>query len=137
MNKHIKYAVKLKWSEVALIIGEIITSQLGRQVTCTARSEDFNYWTASTVESDTFTIKELETLLKFINADLNTRYECLPPDSDTTRSIGMTVSETLLSIALETSWEYASVCSEGLWLAGIEDISTISKYLSKRGAHND
>ena len=137
MNKHIKYAVKLKWSEVASIIGEIITSQLGRQVTCMARSEDFNYWTASTVESDTFTIKELETLLNFINADLNTRYECLPIDSNTSRSIGMSVSETLLSIALETTWEHSSVCQEGLWLSGIDGISTISKYLSKRGAEHD
>lgn len=137
MNKHIKYAIKLKWSEVASIISEIITSQLGRNVVCKASCEDYNYWTASTVESDTFTIQELEILLKFVNADLNTRYECLPADSETSRSIGMSVSETLLSISLETSWEHFSVCADGLWLAGIEDISTISKYLCKRGAKHD
>ncbi len=133
MNSRVKYAMKLRWSEVASIIGEVITSQLGRQVKCTCGYEDYNYWTASAIEGDTFTVEELKTLLKFIDADLGTCHDTLPSDSDVSRSIGMTVSETLLGIGLETVWEHASICREGLWIVGIEDISTLSKVISKRG----
>lgn len=136
MNNRIKYAMKLSWSEIASIIGEVITSQLGRQVKCTCQYEDYDYWTAAS-ESDTFTVKELKTLLNFIDADLSTRYETLPTDSNTTRSIGMTVSETLLGVGLETTWEHISICREGLWIVGIGDISELSKVLSKRGVNND
>ena len=137
MNKHIKYAMKLHWNEVASIIDDVITSQLGRKVNCTAKSEDFNYWSASAADGDTFTVGELKTLLKFINADLTTCHDCLPPDSDTSKSIGMPVSETLLGIGLETTWEHVSICREGLWIVGIEDISMLSKYIAKRGVDND
>ena len=137
MNNRIKYAMKLRWSEVASIISEVIASQLGRQVKCTCGYEDYNYWTASAIEGDTFTVEELKTLLKFIDADLSTCHDTLPSDSDTSRSIGMTVSETLLGIGLETVWEHASICREGLWIVGIEDISTLSKIISKRGGKNE
>ena len=136
MNKHIKYAMKLRWSEVASIIADVITSQLGRKVECTARYEDYDYWCVS-AEDGAFTVDELKTLLDFVNADLSTRRDCLPCDSDASRSIGMSLSETLLSIQLETTWEHASICREGLWIVGIEDISTLSKYIAKRGASND
>lgn len=137
MNNRIKYAMKLKWHEVSSVIGEIITSQLGRYVKCSARCEDSNYWSAFAADGDTFTVEELKILLKFINADLNTRHETLPPDSDTSKSIGMTISETLLAIGLETTWEHASICIEGLWLVGIDDIATLSKVISKRGGKNE
>ena len=136
MNNKIKYAMKLTWSEAASIIADVITSQLGRQVNCTCQYEDFSYWTVATVETDTFTVKELEVLLNFIDADLNTRYETIPEDSDVTRSIGMTVSETLLGIGLETTWEHISICREGLWIVGIDDISELSKLIIKRGVKN-
>ena len=137
MEKNIKYAAKFYWSEIASITGELIASQLGRKVSCTAGYDAQNYWSVSAAKDETFTVDELKTLLDFINADLSTRHECLPPDSDSSRAICMSVSETLLSVALETAWEHSSICREGLWLVGIEDISAISKLISKRGGNND
>lgn len=137
MNNHIKYAMKLRWSEVAFIIGKVITSQLRREVKCTCGYEDYDYWTASAIDGDTFTVDELKILLEFIDADLSTCHDTLPSDSDTSRSIGMIVSETLLGIGLETVWEHASICRDGLWIVGIEDISMLSKIISKRGGKNE
>ena len=134
MNKHIKYAMKLRWDEVAKIIGDIISSHLGRKVVCTAKYEDYNFWCASAAGDDTFTKEELNSLLDLINADNIKRYDCLPTDSDTSKSLSMDLSETLLATQLGTFWEHASICREGLWIVGINDISMLSKYIAKRGA---
>lgn len=132
MNKHIKNAIRLSWSEVSSILNKIITSQLDRQVSCNARLDDTGYWSIS-LNDGYFTVDELKILLDFIDADLDTRYYCLPPDSDTSRSVSMNVAERLLSIELGTTWEHISICREGLWLIGIEDISNLSKIIAKRG----
>lgn len=136
MNNRVKYAMKLHWNEVANIIGGIVSTLLGREVICTARYEDYNYWCAATTEDDTFTVEELNILLNFIAADASVRYDNIPHDAGTSRSIAMNLSETLLSLCLETTWEHASICRDGLWLVGIEDVSALSKCISKRGVGN-
>ena len=136
VNKHIKSSVKLSWDEVGSIIAEVITLKLGRYVPCVARYEDYVYWTASAADGYTFSVKDLEEIFSFAKADESARSECIPYDSDTSKSVGMTVSERLLSIGLKTKWECFSICDEGLWLIGIEDTSVLLNYIKERGAED-
>lgn len=124
MDNKIKNAVKLSWGEISQHISTIVSQQLGRSVVCKANYEDYNYWGAAAA-TGTFTVDELKILLCFIKADNNTYCDSLPSDSDTSKSIGMTLSETLLAISLKTTWEHTSICKDGLWLVGLENASML------------
>lgn len=119
MDNIIKNAVKLSWDRISPMLCSIISSKIGRTAICKAEYQDFNYWDV-TATVDTFSIGELKVILASVNAKEDIYSDCLPSDSDTSKSIGMKLSEKLLAECIGTIWEHTCICDDGLWLIGID-----------------
>lgn len=119
MNGHIfgRY-LKLSWSEAAVLIGNVVTEVTGRKTAFEARREDYGYWSAASADTK-FSLTELQALLRFVNADADTRDETLPEDSDSSASVGMALSRKLLEKALGMAWEDEHITESALWLLNI------------------
>lgn len=120
MNKHIKNALRLTWGEVSYYISGYVSRYLGRNIVCKATVEDGNYWDTSAVNTE-FTKSEFRTLLSLVFADDFMYHESLPKDSDTSRSLGMELSEALLKMVISSAWHCCSIHEDGLWLIGIDE----------------
>lgn len=120
MNKHIKNALRLTWGEVSYYISGFVSRYLGREIVCKATVEDGNYWDTAAVNTE-FTKPEFRTLLSLVNADDFMYHESLPKDSDTSRSLGMELSEALLKRVISSAWHCRSIHEDGLWLIGINE----------------
>lgn len=119
MDNIIKNAVKLSWDEISPKLCSIISLKLGRTAICKAEYQDFNYWDV-TATVDTFSFGELKVLLASVDAKEDAYSDCLPSDSEASKSIGMKLSEKLLAECIGTEWDHTCICEDGLWLIGID-----------------
>lgn len=118
MDNKIKNALLLTWGEVSFYIGQKVSDIIGRKITCRSGYEDAYYWGAAAT-NDTFSVQELKNLLCYVNASKELYDEALPPDSDSSKSLGMGLSQKLLEKCIGSSWEHLSFSNDGLWLVGI------------------
>lgn len=119
-------AEKLSWDEIARLVTEIIEKQLGRKICCRASMEDGSYWCVAATDAR-FAIAEIEHLLRFTDADEDTRQESLPKDAPASYSLGMGLSRLLLQKAVCAAWEQEKPTKECLWLINLTDTQHIEE----------
>lgn len=118
MDNKIKNALLLTWGEVSFYIGQKVSDIIGRKITCHSGYEDAYYWGVAAT-NDTFSVQELKDILCYVNATKPLYDETLPPDSDSSKSLGMGLSQKLLEKCIGSSWEHLSFSNDGLWLVGV------------------
>lgn len=116
MNKPEKHtALKLDLSLVSQHLGKCISAYLGREIQMRTQSEDDSYWSSAAID-DCFTIVEIMDLIKAVNGDKEMIRCCIPTDSNTSRSLDMTLCRALLKRALQIEWDTEFVTDEALWI---------------------
>ena len=108
-------AYKLGWDIVSKVLSIKISNILGRAVYCQARWEDMDYWGVSATGYQ-FTIAEIQKLMHAMNTDAKACPDALPEDGESSRSIGMELSELLLQDALKATWECERYTQDEIWL---------------------
>lgn len=117
--KQMYQTLKLSWEEVGMLLGQVISAALEREVICRGGSDDYDYWSVS-AEAGRFSHDDLDRLLDFVDADSAIRKIAFGFDSDTTEALDMELSQALLKKKLNASWERELVTEDGLWLVGID-----------------
>lgn len=109
--------LKLELSRVAWYLGNLLSALLGRQITCTAKTEDDCYWSVSAV-NDRFSNSEVIGLIHYVGGDAAMIRSSIPPDSNSSKSLSMELCEALLKHVLKLYWEREFVTEDALWLLG-------------------
>ena len=118
MNRPQKYtAFKMGWGCIGHHLSGLISEILNREIKCSARQDDYDYWCAFTSE-DRFTIVEIAELVEAVNGDKKMYAEALPTDSNTSRSLTMDLTRALLKKALDSDWIEELVREDALWIIG-------------------
>lgn len=110
-------ALRLSWDAVSRYFEALLSALLGRAIVCNSRSMDDSYWSVA-ASFGTFTNAEIVKLAQFVNGDDEMLIEALPPDSDTSRSLGMELCRALLKYALKLDWATEFVSDDGLYILG-------------------
>ena len=110
-------ALRLSWDAVSRYFEALLSALLGRTIICNSRSVDDSYWSVA-ASFGTFTNAEIVKLAQFVNGDDEMLIEALPPDSDTSRSLGMELCRALLKYALKLDWATEFVSDDGLYILG-------------------
>ena len=110
-------ALKLPWELISRYIGSMVSAFLGRNITCSAKGEDDNYWSVAAI-CDTFTNVEIVQMVNAVHGDNHMLQHALPVDSNTSRSLERELCRALLQKALDLSWENEFVAEDALWIAG-------------------
>lgn len=117
MNEIQRYsALKLPWEQVSKYVGTMVSAILGRDITCSTRAEDDNYWSVAAVY-DRFTNVEIVRLVKAVDGSEDMLSHALPPDSNTSRSLEMDLCRALLQRAMDLAWDTEFVAQDALWVA--------------------
>ena len=117
MNEIQKYsALKLPWEQVSRYVGSMVSAILERDITCSTKGEDDNYWSVAAV-SDRFTNVEIVRLVKAVEGNEHMLSHALPIDSNTSRSLEMELCRALLQRALDVAWDTEFVAKDALWVA--------------------
>lgn len=109
--------LKLEFSRVAWYLGNILSALLGRQITCTAMAEDDSYWSIAAID-DRFSNSEIVRLIHYVGGNATMVRSCIPPDSNSSKSLGMDLCEALLKHVLKIDWTREFVTKDALWLLG-------------------
>lgn len=109
--------LKLEFSRVAWYLGNILSALLGREIHCTAKAEDDSYWSIAAID-DRFTNSEIVSLIQYVGGDATMIRRCIPPDSNSSRSLGMDLCEALLKHVLKMDWKQEFVTEDALWILG-------------------
>lgn len=109
--------LKLEFSRVAWYLGNILSALLGREIHCTAKAEDDSYWSIAAID-DRFTNSEIVSLIQYVGGDATMIRRCIPPDSNSSRSLGMDLCEALLKHVLKMDWKREFVTEDALWILG-------------------
>ena len=118
MNNVERYTtMKLELSRIAWYLGHLLSALLGRSIVCTAKAEDDSYWSIAAVD-DRFTNSEVISLIHYVGGDAAMIRHCIPPDSNSSRSLGMDLCEALLKHVLKLNWEKEFVTEDALWILG-------------------
>lgn len=118
MNNIERYTtLKLEFSRVAWYLGNILSALLGREIHCTAKAEDDSYWSIAAID-DRFTNSEIVSLIQYVGGDATMIRRCIPPDSNSSRSLGMDLCESLLKHILKMDWKQEFVTEDALWILG-------------------
>ena len=109
--------LKLELSRVAWYLGNLLSALLGRKITCGANAEDDSYWSIS-AENDRFSNTEVVELIQYVGGDATMIRRCIPPDSNSSRSLDMDLCRALLKHVLKLDWEQEFVTKDALWILG-------------------
>lgn len=109
--------LKLELSRVAWYLGNLLSALLGREITCTAQSEDGCYWGVRAV-NDRFSNSEVIGLIQYVGGDATMIRCSIPPDSNSSKSISMELCEALLKHVLKLEWKQEFITEDALWLLG-------------------
>lgn len=109
--------LKLEFSRVAWYLGSLLSALLGRRITCTAKAEDDSYWSIAAID-DRFSNSEVVSLIHYVGGDATMIRRCIPPDSNSSRSLDMDLCEALLKHVLKLDWKREFVTADALWLLG-------------------
>ena len=109
--------LKLEMSRVAWYLGNLLSALLGRQIRCIAKAEDDSYWSIAAID-DRFTNSEIVHLIQYVGGDSTMIRRCIPPDSNSSRSLDMDLCEALLKHVLKLNWKKEFVTKDAIWLLG-------------------
>lgn len=109
-------ALKLPWELVSQYVGSMVSAILDREIICSTRAEDDNYWSVA-AENNHFTNVEIVRLVKAVEGSENMLSHALPHDSNTSRSLEMDLCRALLQRAMELVWDTEFVAQDALWVA--------------------
>ena len=110
-------ALQIPWSVVSRYVETLLSALLGRAITCEAKGEDDNYWSVTAV-CDTFTNVEIVRLVQFVNGGNQMLRNALPIDSNTSKSLDMSLCSALLKYALKLEWDAEFVSESALVILG-------------------
>ncbi len=114
-------AIRVTWDEASVLIQSAAHSILGIQISCKAKSDDYNYW--STLFTDRrMMMSEVFQIFEQLNASTEQRQDSLPEQEEWTESvdcIGMSASSLLLSHALRMTWKEEYIGEDALWLLDV------------------
>jgi len=109
--------LKLEFSRVAWYLGNILSALLGREIHCIAKAEEDSYWSIAAID-DRFSNSEIVSLIQYVGGDATMIRRCIPPDSNSSRSLDMDLCEALLKHVLKKDWKQEFVTQDALWLLG-------------------
>lgn len=116
MNNPQKFtALKLTLPCVSELIADRISAILGREIRMRTQTEDYTYWSSAAID-DRFTIVEIMNLIKAVNGDSEMIRCCIPTESNTSRSIDMTLCSALLRQALQLDWQTEFMADDAIWI---------------------
>lgn len=110
-------ALKIEYGRVSWYIGCFLSALLGRQIRCRTQPEDDSYWSVSAID-DRFTNAEIIKLICYVKGDSAMIRKCIPPDSNTSRSLDMDLCRALLQHVLKLKWDQEFVTRDSLWILG-------------------
>ena len=120
MNKPLLLqTLKLEWTQVALWIGNLVSSLLGRDLVLQAATDDYDYWAVNCV-NDRFQLGDLWQLLAHAHASPKICEAAIPLDATSTPGLDMDLDNLLLQEILHTDWEAQLICPNALYLVGID-----------------
>jgi hypothetical protein len=114
---------RLVWDDIAKLLSDQIKALLGRRFLLRVWPEDQGYWGARALHG-MFSVADLDRLLDAVQADVETRLETLPEDSESVHGFGMTLGSLLLKSALQADWKCEMVEADALWLIGFASAET-------------
>ena len=109
-------ALKLPWEQVSRYVGSMVSAILEREITCSTKGEDDNYWSVAAV-NDSFTNVEIVRLVKTVDGSEHMLSHALPMDSNSSRSLEMELCRALLQRAMDLAWDTEFVAEDALWVA--------------------
>ena len=116
MNRPQKFtALKLTLPCVSKLIAGRVSAILGREIRMRTQTEDYTYWSSAAID-DRFTIVEIMDLIKAVNGDSEMIRCCIPTESNTSRSIDMTLCSALLRQALQVDWQTEFMADDAIWI---------------------
>lgn len=116
-----KRAVKLGWQDVCEMVSAEIKGLIGVDVICKAQPMELEHWEI-TFGGYRLPLPKLCLLLQGVKASLGDWEDSLPDEGGTTvASLGMALSEKLLSQHLKLTWEHSLILEGSLWLVGIQN----------------
>lgn len=128
--------VRLSWSEVAELIGEVVQRKIMRTMKVHAHCDDSDYWSFSVLNTP-FTVAEIYQLLMMVDHDDEMRLDAISSDGDTSRSIGMLLSRKLLMKAIHLDWTEELITPSALWLIDVfKTEPAITKNVIRIGRQN-
>lgn len=108
-------AWKIPLDFVSVQLEKRISTLLGRQIRMCTRTEDDWYWSSAAID-DCFTIVEIMELITAVNGDKEMIQCSVPTESNTSRSLDMTLCRALLKQALQIDWKTEFVMEDTLWI---------------------
>lgn len=116
MNSPQKFtALKLDLECASAYIASRVSQILGRQFQMRAKTEDDWYWSCAAID-DRFTIVEIMKLITEVNGDKEMIQCSIPTESNTSRSIDMTLCSALLKQALQLDWKTEFMTKDAIWI---------------------
>ena len=109
--------LKLELARAAMYISHLVSAILGRTITCKAASEDNEYWSVAAI-NDRFSASELMRLIQFVEGDAAMCRSVLPIETNSSKSLDMSLAQALLKKATQLDWEREFVTPDALWLVG-------------------
>ena len=123
MNRPQKFtALKLTLPCVSKLIAGRVSAILGREIRMRTQTEDYTYWSSAAID-DRFTIVEIMDLIKAVDGDKEMIRCCIPTESNTSRSIDMTLCSALLKQALQVDWETEFMADDAIWIILDEEVT--------------
>ena len=116
MNRPLKFtALKLDHQKISEHLEKLISLILGREILLSAKCEDDGYWSVAAI-GDRFTTTEIMELIDAVKGDQKMIEYCIPTESNTSRSLDMTLCRALLMRSLEIHWDTEFVTEDALWI---------------------
>ena len=110
-------ALQISWDAVSRYLEALLAALLGRPFTCTTKGEDDNYWSVAAV-CDSFTNVEIVRLVHFVEGSDKMLRDSLPIDTNTSKSLDMSLCRALLKYALKLDWSAEFVSDDALVILG-------------------
>lgn len=116
MNRPQKFtALKLDLPYASELIASRASAILGREIHMRTQTEDYSYWSSSAID-DRFTIVEIMDMIKAVDGGVEMIRCCLPMESNTSKSIDMTLCSALLKQALQLDWKTEFMADDAIWI---------------------
>ena len=108
--------LKFEWKELDTIFEAILNKILNKKIVCSLSADQYDYWAVSFVNYR-MPIDEIQKVCDYVKATQDNIEEAFPFEGeDTSRDLGMGVSEKLLSQYLNTTWKKTYADDEVLYL---------------------
>ena len=119
LQKHT--AIKLDLGCASEHIGSRVSAILRREVRMRTQTEDYSYYSSAAID-DRFTIVEIMDMIKAVNGDAEMIRCCIPTDSNTCKSIDMSLCRELLKQSLQMNWETEFMADDAIWIILDEEV---------------